>query len=186
MKDELTTIIQAAQHGDETAFRKLIERYYHYVHRVTYRVLLNNDAARDAAQETFIKLWRRIGSFNTAMNFTTWLYRITSNTALDAHRAQTRRAQAEHTSATPDRAVDTVERETEDREFGEIIRTLLQYLPPAQRLIFALRDVEDLSIADVASVTGMSTASIKTNLSFARRKVREHLSHIYSTQGTER
>ncbi len=183
LSNDLTNIIHAAQRGDEHAFRQLLERHYEYVYRIAYRVLLNTDDARDAAQEVFIKVWRNIGTFNTAMNFTTWLYRIVANTALDLHRSRSRRPLIWHD--TPDMPADaTIEQNADAHDLQHIVRSLLGQLPPVQRLIFALRDIEDLPVADVAAVTGNSIAGVKTNLSYARRRMRELLAAQYDIKGS--
>jgi len=182
LTDDLVDIIRAAQRGDESAFRRLIERHFAYAYRVAYRVLLDPDDAQDAAQNAFIKLWQQLGTFNTAMNFTTWFYRIVANAAIDHHRRATRQHAAARSHGTE--TAPPAHAPAESREIGTIVRSLLSRLPAVQRLVFALRDVEDLSVDEVATVTGMSTSSVRTNLSYARKKVRDLLSTEYDIRGT--
>lgn len=183
MTDDLKNIIHAAQRGDEAAFRQLIERHYAYVHRIAYRVLLSEDEAKDAAQDAFIKVWKHIGTYNSAMNFTTWLYRIVSNTAIDARRGNVRRAPERSEDISELASDESLEHKVDSQDLTNIIHSMLGHLPPLQRLIFALRDCEDLSVADVATVTGMSNASVRTNLSYARKRLRELLASKYDIGG---
>ena len=183
MTKDLNTIIHAAQRGDESAFRLLIEQHYGYVHRLAYRILLDHDDAQDAAQETFVKVWQGLAHFTTSMNFTTWLYRIVSNTAIDRYRSRRRNAGVSLSQAKDIPDGGSASSAVLSNEIDEIIRDLLGHLPPLQRLVLALRDVEDLSIDDVASITGTSAQSVRTNLSYARKKMRELLATEYDIQG---
>jgi len=187
LSDELLKIIHRCQHADEQAFRRLIELHYEYAFRVSFRVLGDGDESKDAVQETFIRVWQNIGTFDTRMTFTTWLFRIASNVALDSSRRRARRKRilvplglAEGRPAEYDGP-----QKHESTNLAEIAHSLLDRLSPVQRLVFALRDFEDLSIDDVASITGLTEGSVKTNLSYARKKIRTLLDTEYDVKGAE-
>ncbi len=184
MTDEVRRIIQACQRGDASAFRQLVTLHYDYVYRLAFRVLLDRDEAADAAQEVFIKVWRTIGTFTPTMRFTTWLYRIVVNTALDARRHRVRREALAATSADEFGTLNGPDKQAEGNDLAGIAVSLLSHLSPTQRMIVALRDFEDLSPQEVASITGISESSVKANLSYARKKLRELFASDYGVTET--
>ena len=183
-------IFQRIRAGDMAAFEELVRQYQPYAYSLAVRLLCNESEAEDAVQDTFIRVWRTIDRYDPSMQFSTWLYRIVTNLCLDKLRARHRRGwisfQEENGN---DQAIDIRANVDLDELISaenliSIVRSLSDDLPETQRLVFVLRDLQDLSIEDVCNVTGLSEGSVKTNLHYARRKIREHLMRDYDVKGT--
>lgn len=151
-----------------------------YAFAVARNLLHDDQEALDAVQETFIRIWKNIGRFDDQTKFTTWMYAITSRICLDALRARTRRERTfvpldSETIADGTAMDDQLDDAFERKELAAMIPTLTASLPDTQRLVFVLRDIEDLTVDEVCEVTGLSRGSVKTNLCYARRTIRERL-----------
>lgn len=174
----------ALQQGDESAFEELVARHQSRVYAVAYRMSGNREDALDIAQESFLKMYRRIHVWRPTGRFSGWLMRLTTNQSLDHLRRRKR--------FRPDRvrvpeATHTVERwgrdpETQDpvraREIADRVQESLDVLSPMQRLVFVLRHFEGQSVAEIASVAGCSEGSVKVHLHRALRKLRGPLSDL--------
>jgi len=170
-------LIDRSKRGDQEAFRELVEAHQSYAYRLAFRLLPNEDEATDVVQEAFIRVWRHLGRFRPGTRFQTWLFRIVTNLAYDRLRAGRRRERAMESFAVDgaDRSEGRLEARISDQEMAERIAELTDDLPPRQRITFVLRDLHDLSVAEVAAITGMASGTVKANLSYARRRIRERL-----------
>ena len=171
--------IQSCIAGDQTAFRELVNQYADFAFSVTFRILNDEEEARDVVQESFITLWEKFGSFRVEMNFRNWFYRILVNKCFDVLRRwkrvprplslkQVKNLPGFLTFEDPDWKMD-------NEELGAIIRQLTHALSPAQKVVFTLGDLEGLSHEEIAEITGMLKTSVKSNLNHARKKIREML-----------
>jgi RNA polymerase sigma-70 factor (ECF subfamily) len=150
-------------------------------------MLYDEDEAEDVVQEAFIRVWKHIDEFKGEHRFTTWLYAIVSNLCLDRlrRRKRTRRIFAryeqnpeiEHLADIP--VTDEVH---SNNDLVRIIRVLAERLSPKQRLVFALRDLQECSVEETAEITGMSAGSVKSNLCHARRHIRAMLESVYDVK----
>lgn len=151
------------------------------VYAVAFRFFRNAADAEDITQEVFIRLWRGLSSYQPERSkLSTWLYRITTNCCLDMQRKQAGRVKVSH--ALPEAAAvfhETVYDELEKREVTDIVLRLANSLPPKQRMVFILRDLEGLSPEEVAQVLEMSVGSVKSNLCHARRKIAGSLGSLW-------
>lgn len=177
-------LIERCQDGDTEAFGLLVRQYQSYAFALAFRLLCDEQEARDVTQESFIKAWTNIAQFNAERKFTTWLYTIVSHQALDHLRSRKRRfALFPRSPAEPDVPDLPDERQLDETvsnsELAAIIRRLTERLSPTQRLVFSLRDLQDLPIAEVVEITGLSEGSIKTNLHYARKQIRTMLERSY-------
>lgn len=165
--------------GDDSAVRPIVLRYGDMVYRTAVRILCDRDKARDVAQETFIRLWKKAGAYDPRFPLNSWLYRITVNLCLD----QLRRDRLLHPFSDltrRERLLDGLvpsEASPEEllvlRESWSLFVRASQSLSPKQRIVFTLRELEDLDTQSVSELTGMSPDQIKSNLHFARRKIME-------------
>jgi len=177
---ELTLIIKA-QKGDFRAFRMLVEANQGFAYAVAKKILYSEEDALDATQESFIKMWKNLKQFKHSFKLKTWLYRIVTNTCIDMLRAT-------HNTADPLVKADSIvmedlqysEKRSDDMEMVEIVHSLLQKLPPIQKVVFVLRDIEGMSVTETAEILDYSPEIIKSNLYHARVKMREWLEKIYS------
>jgi len=87
MQFEIEKIIKEIKDGKQDAFRKLVEEYQQYAFNLAFRILCDEEEARDTVQDSFIKIWRKINEYDTNIKFTTWMYKIVTNTAIDRIRS---------------------------------------------------------------------------------------------------
>ncbi|MCX6303589.1 MAG: sigma-70 family RNA polymerase sigma factor [Bacteroidetes bacterium] len=181
MPENLQEIIRCVRNGDRTAFSKLVAMYQQPAFRLAFRILGNDEEARDAVQESFIKVWQKIGSFDPSREFIPWMYRILANTSTD-HLRKIRR----HTMIPIDQVMQNIEAmqqngsatPADNHELAMLIKGLAGMLPEKQKLVFILRDIEGMASKEVESITDMTETSVKSNLYLARKKVREQLLRI--------
>lgn len=183
-------IIRKCTEGDSTSFGLLVKAHQGYAFALAFRMLADENEARDVVQESFLRVWRSIGRYDPTQKFTTWLYAIVSRVCLDKlrSRARTHRLFRRGSEAGFDedlRDNTDTEKAYSNRELAELISHLSDGLSPTQKLVFTLRDLQECTIAEVCTITGLSEGSIKTNLSFARRKIRHLLATRYDISGSE-
>ncbi|MGP1540410.1 RNA polymerase sigma factor [Bacteroides pyogenes] len=175
-QEKIQELIDRGRKGDKKAFACLIAEYQALVFRFAFRLLCNEEEARDAVQETFIKVWLALKTYDRAYRFSTWIYKIASNTCYDRLRSYHRfPIEPEHSfaSVTNMPSGDDIEENLHNRQLKELILRYTSELPPRQRQIFILRDVEELEVQEVEAITGLSAEKIKSNLYLARKNIRE-------------
>ena len=140
----------------------------------------DEEEAKDVVQETFLRVWQRLGAYDTQRSFTTWLYVIASRLCLDALRNKKRTSPlpADEQVLRHFAADITTQRQLENREWVSIVRTLADGLSPKQRLVFTLSQLEGLPSQEVEQVTGLSASQVKSNLYVARQTIRERLKRL--------
>jgi RNA polymerase sigma-70 factor (ECF subfamily) len=173
-------LIRAVQDGDHEAFAELVRTHQPYAYALAMRFVWDHAEAEDIVQDSFIRVWRHCSSFRGDTKFTTWLYSIVSRVAMDRIRRRNRWSlllvrgggvEEEREIADPG-AVDLA---LHNAQAIERVRSLTERLPHVQRLVFTLRDLQDLSVEDVVRITGMPASSIKANLCHARKRIRDLL-----------
>lgn len=171
--------VQRAARGDEAAFASLVEQYQGPVYNLAFRMLGNREDAEDAAQETFLRAYAQLSTYDPARKFSSWLLSIAAHHCID----QLRRRRF---AWLPIDFLDTVdwmwagrnqpEQAALDGEDRDEVRRLLLLLPAKYRLVLVLRYWYDLSYEEIARITKMSEAAVKTRLHRAREMLSEHLS----------
>ena len=171
-------LVRRAKDGDQRALATLCERHADRVNRIALHVLHDPDDARDAAQESLVKLVQRVGQFRGQSQFSTWLHRLTVNTCKDvaqARWANARRTEPllEDTRVAPDGdpARALVASETR-RELGRC----LAELPAAQATVVTMKDAFDASFDDIAAATGLPVGTAKCYAHRGRNALAERLS----------
>lgn len=182
LEPALEQLAVAAQNDDRVSFQRLVERTQSKAFSLAFRLLADEDDARDVTQESFIRLWKNLCRYDASQRFESWFYRMVTNIAVDHLRARKRwwklfQRKQELMADIPD-PTDAV-RERSNAEVAAIIRGLTNELPLKQRTVLILRDFQDLNTEDVAQVLGMSMESVKTNLYYARTRIRELLKNRY-------
>ena len=164
------SLAAAAAAGDRPALETLLERYADRVHAICRRIVVNSEDALDATQEALIAIARGIASFDGRSAFTTWLYRVATNAALDELRRRSRRpvpldATLDLESPSGEGAVDA--RLDVDRALAEV--------PEEFRTAVVLRDLADLDYPEIAAVLGVPLGTVKSRIARGRRALRIEL-----------
>jgi len=184
-QDPIDELIEHSKRGDSDAFRHLVERHQSYAFTLAFRLVCDEETAKDVVQESFIRIWKHLQEYDPAIKFTTWLYRIVVNLSFDQLKMDKRRKRViENEQELDERfALDNnvAEQGFVNRDLAERIRSVAARLPLKQRLVFVLRDLNDLSVRETAEALAMSGGSVKANLSYARQAIRkqmEQLDHV--------
>ncbi len=177
--------------GDDAAFEALVVRYGHRVFRLACRLTSETDAP-DVVQDTFLQVYRRVATFRGDAQFSTWLYRIATNAGLMNRRARARRPAVSldellprfdadgRLENTPDalRIVSRIDELLDRNVLATRARAAIDGLPDLYREAFVLRDLEELSTAEVAEVLGIEPATVRQRVHRARLMVCEYLSGL--------
>ena len=169
--------IAAAQAGDLAAFERLLRQHERLVLATALRLLRNLEDALDAAQEVFLRLHRNLAKVQSSGNIAGWLYRVTVNVCRDQRRKRPEPA-TEDVSRLVARVSDPQQQLTE----AERLRALelsLRRLSRKEREALVLRDLEGLSTAAVAAALGSSEATVRSQISKARLKVRNFIEQYF-------
>ena len=173
MTDETTWIIQARQ-GNEEAFTNLVETYQKPVYNLCYRMLGEPEAAEDAAQETFLKVFQNLARYDRERSFATWLLSIAAHHCID--RLRRRRFSSvsideneEGQTDIPDRFAPDPESETAKRQEREQLQKCLQSLDPIDRATVVMRYWQDCSEVEIAQALNLTVPAVKSRLHRARR-----------------
>jgi RNA polymerase sigma-70 factor (ECF subfamily) len=171
MNAEHTWVLQARQ-GDQQAFARLVEAYQGPVYNLAYRMLGNAGDAEDAAQETFLRAYSHLESYDPKRKFSSWLLAIASNYCID----QLRRRRIKWVSVEELPPWEPLRARTPDPEEsalrqsdGQHIQQMLDTLPPDYRLAVVLRYWYDYSYQDIAVMTNSTVSAVKSRLHRARR-----------------
>ncbi len=171
-------LIGAAKRGDRQAFDELVRRTFVDTFTLARRLTGNEEDARDVVQEAYLRAWKGLAKFRGDAAFTTWLYRITANTAsTHVHRRRRQRAEpfADDFEPADTRAAEEISQGAESAETLDRISVALDELPPKLRTVVVLKDVYDLPHEAIADELGISVAAAKVRLHRARRKLRDIL-----------
>lgn len=181
---ETEAIVRAAREGDQAALDALLQRYQPRIFRFGLKMCRNRDDASEVLQDTLIAAARTLRGFRGASSLSTWLYTIARSFCIKrrrrpaaAPRVVSLDAESRAAEAVPDVRRDP-ERALADRELGAALETAIGELDPRYREVLLLRDVEGLSAAEVAEVTGLGVPAVKTRLHRARARVRERLAPL--------
>lgn len=176
-----------AADGDVSAYERLVRKYEKYVCTTVYSIVKNYDDSFDVAQEVFLKLYHNIASFKGESSFSSWLYRIAKNTALDFLRKEknarntvslyTEGADGEETERViPDESVSANPEESAVRqEARDIIYSALDEISEGHRDIIVLRDIEGYSYEEIAQMLEIESGTVKSRLFRAREALRKKL-----------
>ena len=185
MGETETEAIKRCLAGDNDAFAGVVETYQDRIYSFALRLLKDEAAAEDAAQETFVKAFRALSSYNTALPLSSWLFRIAHNSCMDALRVSGRTVSMDHEDFPdlPDRG-PAVADSVADALDSERIEALLSSLPPLYSEALLLQYREEMGPAEIARVTGTPEGTVKARLFRAREMLKAKLSDA-TVQGAE-
>jgi len=186
------SLVASAAAGESAALEELVGRYQERVFRLARRLTGDPADAADVLQETFLAVCRHLGAFRGEARFSTWLYRVATNAALQQRRARSRRPaeslesflprfeESGRHAALPEQlqTVCRIEETLDRRTLAERAREGIERLPEAYRAAFVLRDLEELPTAEVAAVLGLTSAAVRQRVHRARLMLRGYLGDL--------
>jgi len=175
---DLADVVAAAREGDRGAFDEIVRRTYVDTYTLAVRLTATEEDARDVVQEAYLRAWKGIRRFRGDAQFSTWMYRITANTAATV--SSKRRSQR---TVHIDDVADPVETDvalhpelaTENTELMGRLSAALDELPPRLRVLVVLKDIYGLSHEDIAEELGISVTAAKVRLHRGRKRMRDLL-----------
>jgi RNA polymerase sigma-70 factor (ECF subfamily) len=184
-------VVALAQKGREPAFRELIRRYERPVFSLVYRMVRDRELSEDLTQDTFIKVLTHIDKYRSEFKFSSWLFKIANNVAIDHLRRRqldtvsmegsphaTSTEIVEATSFELATQAETPLEEIEARELGSEIERAISQLRPEYRACILLRHVEDKSYEEIAATLDLPLGTVKTYIHRARHELRKLLGHV--------
>ncbi len=187
MTKEENNLIIAAQKGDRAAFEELIYLYDKNVLGIAYSFVGSNEDAKDIYQEVFLRVFKGIKKFEFRSEFSTWLYRITTNVCL-TYRSQKKKLaytsldeEFDSEDGEPRSLAESItgEEKTDSKaisaEISEQIENGLEKLSPQQKMVFTLKHYKGYKIKEISSMMNCTEGTVKNYLFFATQKMREHL-----------
>ena len=176
--DDMADLVRSAQEGDRAAFDDLVRVTYAETYTLAFRLTGDEEDARDVVQESYLRAYRGLKRFRGDAQFTTWLYRITSNCAATHlnKRSRHRHEEIDDEAATDElRVAANPEASLEAAALRDRLQGALLGLPPRLRAVVVLRDVYDLPHEAIAAELGISVSAAKVRLHRARRRLRQDL-----------
>ena len=187
-----TDLIVRAQKGDESAFEELVYRYDRNVLSITIKYANNEDDAKDLYQEVFIRVYRGLKNFRFQSEFSTWLFRITTNVCL-TYKSKSK----EHLKVSIDKDFDDEENEfsltkelvydgsspeeiSSGADIGEMIKAAVDSLSSQQKMTFVLKHYEGYKIREIAEMLNCKEGTVKKYLFDAIKNLRKKLSPVYA------
>ena len=188
VKEDEPVLVAAAQAGDISAFETLVSRYERKIFRLAQNITQNREDAEDVMQEAFLKAYEHLSGFQGNSRFYTWLVRIAVNQAL--MKLRKRRPNQVSIDEEVNTGEDLIPREIEDwgpspedrykqTEISDILSSTIADLDPPFRIVFQLRDIEELSTEETAEALGLSVPAVKSRLLRARLKLRQKLDKYF-------
>lgn len=170
--------IAAACRGNRSAFRRLVEKYQQYVFTVALKILRNRELAEEVAQDVFIKVYHTLSTFEGKSKFSTWLYTITYRAAIDELRKKSIQTAPLSQHGGSDWQDDLHEdglTRTSRLDLREQLHQAIDRLDPEDAGIITLFYLQEQSVREIATVTGLTETNVKTKLYRLRDKLREML-----------
>ena len=184
-------VVLRARSGQEAAYRELIRRYERPIFALLFRMVRDRELAEDLAQETFVKALNAIDSYRPEFKFSSWIFKIANNTAIDhlrrreldtlsldgsphAETPEAMQATALQIGARQETPLDTVEA----KELGSAIEAAIGLLRPEYRSCILLRHVEGRAYEEIAEMLNLPLGTVKTYIHRARNELRQSLAHL--------
>jgi RNA polymerase sigma-70 factor (ECF subfamily) len=184
-------VVKEARRGSEAAYRELLTRYERPVFSLVFRMVRDRETAEDLAQETFIKVLNNLDRYSPEFKFSSWLFKIANNVAIDHLRRRrldtvsvdgsphaASAAEAEATSFDLVSRGESALEEMESRELGSAIERAIARLRPEYRSCILLRHVEGRSYEEIAATLDLPIGTVKTYIHRARHELRRELEHL--------
>jgi RNA polymerase sigma-70 factor (ECF subfamily) len=184
-----TELIEQLKHGDESAFKVIVEQWQDMVYNTILGIVQNETEAEDLAQDVFIKVFEKISTFKGDSKFSTWLYRIATTTALDHLRSKKRKKRfgflqslggggTEEKEQVPDFHHPGISLDNKER--SAVLFKAIAALPENQKAAYTLHKLEGLSYRDVSEVLNTTVSAVESLMSRANQNLRKQLEEYYN------
>jgi RNA polymerase sigma-70 factor (ECF subfamily) len=177
------SVIEKSRAGDRRAFSEMVQTLSPVAWRIALRILASNEAAEDVAQESLVKVWRNLDRIRIGESFSSWFYRIVVNCCYDEIRRMKRLHPVKADEKTWLRLGELISGDSGGEplvaEYEEILKTVTSELSPVQKTVFVLSDLEGMNNNQIAEITGGNLNSVKSNLHYARKRVKEIIKERY-------
>lgn len=187
MEEQEKLLVSRSQKGDISAFEELIYNYEKKAYNIAFRIMGNEEDAKDMTQEAFIKIYKSIGNFRGESTFSTWLYRIVTNVCLDELRKRKKNStiplemniETEKGNAVLELSAEkeTPEDIYEQVEKKHMIQSAISSLADDYKTVIILRDVQGFSYEEIATMLNCSLGTIKSRINRARNLLKDKLRH---------
>ncbi len=181
-----TELVRRAQNGDVSAFEMLIEEYQKRIFSIAYRMIQHQEDAADLTQDVILKIYKNLDKFKGDSKFSTWVYRIATNTCLDEIKKSQRRTtysldkevETDEGSMTAEIADKgpTPEEEAERKDVKKAVYAAIEQLGTEHKKVNILRDLQGLSYEEIAKILQCSVGTVKSRISRARESLKKILS----------
>jgi RNA polymerase sigma-70 factor (ECF subfamily) len=191
-REQDLAMVERARRGDALAYKAIVEKYQNRVYQLTYGVLRNQEDASDVTQDAFVKAYRSLDTFRGG-SFYTWLFRVAMNLAIDLSRKRKRRGEHEGydddigadedyegpvTVSVPEQPGTALER----KALYKAIMDAMDQLPPEQRQVMVLRELEGLTYTEISEILDLPEGTVMSRLYYARRKLQKLLENVRGQQ----
>lgn len=168
-------LIEECIKGDLHNFRKVVEKSTPFVFSVAFRMLGDDEEAKDVVQDTMVTIWEKMNRIKSSDSYKTWLYRITINKCHDLLRKNKHKNEFRYDDEAwgiiANHITEEKVSELENSDNARIINILTDKLGPRQKSVFILAEIEQLPYDEIAKITGMNKSSVKSNLYYARKNI---------------
>jgi len=181
MSSDIRALVERFQKGDQQAFTELVNRFKKTIYAVAYRRLKNHLDADEVTQETFVRVYKKIGELKSSQNFRSYIIRIALNFCTDLIRRRKKLVPVDELTSQSDMSlsaagsISSPERNLENAEIISEIEDAIEWLPPKQKMAFILHDLEGFSKSEVAKIMNCPQATVRSNLHIARTKLKKWL-----------
>lgn len=176
--DERQLVLEA-RHGNQEAFRRLVERHMRRAYAIAYRFLNDHHEAEETAQEAFVRAFESLNGFRADAEFGTWLYRIVTNLSLNHLKdGKRRKVRQQQLSLAATISEETVFEASHNDDLKMHIERALHELPTLQRAVVILRHLNGLSTKEVSTILHCTEGTVKTHLFRAMEKLRLKLNFL--------
>ena len=177
-------IINDTLAGNTAAYRVLVSRYRNMVFTLVYNILLNREDAEEIAQDVFVKAYKSLGGFKGGSAFSTWLYRIAVNTALNKKKIKTFSVSPleEHIENEQHDEIDILLQQCENNDRKKFVQLAMQQLKDDERICLTMYYLNELQVNEIHELTGISAANIKVLLYRGRKNLYRQLERLLKAE----
>lgn len=170
--------------GDDSAFAKLVNHYKDYVYSITISLLKNPAEADEAAQDTFIKVYKSLSGYKEESKFSSWLYSVAYRTGLDYIRKRKKTVELNTAMQSGELNIGetTAEKNIENQDLAKWLKLVMDQLPPSEASLLRLFYFDEMSIKEMVEITGLGESNIKVKLYRGRKLMREKLELYYGKE----